>query len=340
MTEKKKKSNKGGTVELAPAVAAGLFYVGALKAKKGRKMKGGEGASGAVPAIEMIPTDVRRESPAAAVTGSAAQSPLVAGMLDLSKNSYLGGVSSSRPAYANAPGGLLEGGSKKKRSSRKYKGGDCHPMDAPIPTNAGAGGDIRALPVVVGAVGGVSQQETQEMLGGARKRRTRKTKKRGGAEGDAEEGMPVGSKAEDDMSGQEGGARKRKGKKKGGDGCGMAPLQGGAKKRRSKKRGGAEGDAEGDAEGADTVEGGETAEKAVAVLGGGSKKRGSKKRGGADPEAFNAGDSTMASAMGGFDNLLADIKQQVGGKSKTKGGAFKLYAKELESLSKKLKKLL
>jgi hypothetical protein len=75
---------------------------------------------------------------------------------------------------------------------------------------------------------------------------------------------------------------------------------------------------------------------------GGAKRRGrkGKKRGGAegDVEPFNAGNSDLAPAMGGFDSLLADLKKQVGG-GKKKGGAFKLYAKELASLSKKLKKL-
>lgn len=415
MTQKKstqkRSSKKGGTFELAPLVATGALYGTALyNKKKGRKMRGGEGdvvvssPGGAVPVINAgkpeMPTKVepavggkavpsmelaspgfRHESPAAAVTGSAAHSPLVANMLDLSKNQYLGATAGSRPASVDAPGSLLEGGGKKKRRTRKYKGGEsCQAMAAPIPTNAGAGGDIRASPVVSGAVGGVAAQEMNAAAqdGGAKKRR--KAKKRGGAEGgEGEEGgaeggdyneggmdggakkrrkakkrggnpdMAEGGEGVDIEGGDmEGGAKKRrKGKKHGGSSCGITapavPMEGGAKKRKSKKRGGAE---EGGAEEGGAEEGGSyvtTAEAAVEAMQGGAKKRKSKKRGGAYdvPEAFDAGADKAAPALGGFDNLLADLKQQVGGKYKKKrGGAFKLYAKELESLSKKLKKLM
>lgn len=351
MTDKKvkvRKSNKGGTVELAPVVATGALYVAAAY-NKGRKLKGGadvvvstpggavpvvavakpemptevKPAVGgkAVPAIDIVPVDVRRESPAAAVTGSAAHSPLVEGSLDLSKHNYIGATAASRPAPVSAPGGLLEGGGKKKKGSRKVKGGNCHPMDAPIPTNAGAGGDIRAVPVVVGAVGGVKGQEEPAsfMEGGAKKRRS-------------------------------------KGKKKGGDGCGapVVPMEGGAKKRKSKgkKRGGAEeGEEMPEAEevgeempeepevGGEEENGG-SVEKDIGGMEGGAKKRKGKgkKRGGADVEPFVKAEAG-APATGGFDNLLKDLQQQVGGKMKKKGGAFKMYAGELEKLSKKLKKL-
>lgn len=112
-------------------------------------------------------------------------------------------------------------------------------------------------------------------------------------------------------------------------------LVGGAKRRgrkgKGKKRGGADGAME---------EGGSMSpEEAVASYEGGGKKRGrkGKKRGGAEVEAFDKGGSE-APALGGFNSLLDDLKKQVGG-AKHKGGAFKLYAKELAALSKKLKKL-
>ena len=236
----KSKSKKGGTLELAPIIATGALYGTALyNKKKGRKMKGGDGAyvktpgdavpveaaskpsmptqvepavgGKAVPTIDMIPADVRTESPAAAaVTGSAAHSPLVAGMLDLSKNSYLGATASSRPAPVDAPGGLLQGGGKKK-PKRKQKGGEgCSAMATPIPTNAGAGGDIRASGVVSGAVGGVAGQEEAALVGGA-KRRGRKGKKHGG---NYEEGGNYTETAEDALKKYEGGAKKRKSKGK------------------------------------------------------------------------------------------------------------------------------
>jgi hypothetical protein len=75
---------------------------------------------------------------------------------------------------------------------------------------------------------------------------------------------------------------------------------------------------------------------------GGAKKRkgkkGKKQSGGVEP--FNPSASSNADLQGGFDSLLADLKKQVGGRYKSKGGAFSLYARELNALSKKLRKLI
>ena len=442
-TKKVGKSKKGGTIELSPLAAAGVLYAAAHYSKKGRKVRGGAGdvvatsPGGAVPVIyagkpempvevkaavggvagpatDFIPDDVQRESPAtAAITGSASRSPLVAGMLDLSKNAYIGATAGSRPAPVDMPGGLLQGGAQKKsKSKRKQKGGEdwsrpnnlmpmstspptplppvpsmasqsCGHIGASIPPGTSSGGRLGLTPVVPGAVGGVEGQEEPSQFGGAKKgkkkfkkggadnggsledtlasyvggakKKSKSKKKRGGAEGDmgAEGGMePTATEGGEYMDG--GAKKKSKSKKKrgGAEGGmdaegGMEPtateggeyMDGGAKKKSKskKKRGGAEGgmDAEGGMEPTAT-EGGE-------YMGGAKNKRKSKKkRGGAScggVEPFNAGAPSQADAMGGFDALLADLKKQVGGEYKKKGGAFKLYAKELSSLSKKLKKL-
>ena len=115
---------------------------------------------------------------------------------------------------------------------------------------------------------------------------------------------------------------------------------GGAKKgRKSKKRGGADGVEPFNAENTtqtDALGGFDSLLSDLKKQVGGTYK----KKGGADEvEPFNAGNATQADALGGFDSLLSDLKKQVGGKYKKKGGAFKLYARELSSLSKKLQKL-
>jgi hypothetical protein len=117
------------------------------------------------------------------------------------------------------------------------------------------------------------------------------------------------------------------------------------KKSKGKKRGGNEG-CVAQYGGEDQVMGvaGEVNQQSEPALVGGAKKgkkgKKDKKRGGggAEVEAFNAVPNPGA-PLGGFDTLLVDLKKQVGGKYKNKGGAFKLYARELSALSKKLQKL-
>ncbi len=411
-TKKVRKTKKGGTVELAPLAAAGLMYAAAHYGKKGRKVRGGSDdvvttspggsvpiiSSGKpdiptdispavggtkVPAISIIPADVRRESPAtAAITGSASKSPLVTGNIDLSKNDYVGATRASRPAPVNAASGLLQGGGaekidylggtpasrpapvdtsgmlleggadkRKKKGSRarKQKGGDdmiasrpselmpvstspstplppvpsmasqsCGHIGASIPPGTSSGGKLGLTPAVPGAVGGVKGQEEPSQFGGAKKRKDKKGKKRGGAE-DVD-----GGSAEELIGEYKGGGKKRgkgrKSKKQGGDGC--TPQVGGD-------------------EVVGAVGGVKNQAEPASIVGGKSckKERRCKKRGGADVEPFDAASTPEASALGGFDSLLVDLKKQVGGKYKHKGGAFKLYAKELSALSKKLKKL-
>jgi len=263
-------------MELSPLAAAGVLYASAVYGKKARKMRGGDDVvsttpGGAVPVIS---------------AGKPEASPLVAGSMNLTGNQYVGATAASRSAPVSAPAGLLEGGGKKRgRKSKKHggselppvpsMGGTCGHMATSIPAGTLSGGNLGVSPVVPGAVGGVAAQSMPgELMGGA-KRRSRKVKKRGGAEEVAVEGgMTTPEKV---VGAYEGGAkrRSRKGKKRGGDG---APV-----------------------------------------------------------EAFNEGGSE-APVLGGFNSLLDDLKKQVGG-SKQKGGVFKLYAKELAALSKKLKKL-
>lgn len=102
-------------------------------------------------------------------------------------------------------------------------------------------------------------------------------------------------------------------------------LMGGAKKkgRKGKKQRGGDDD-EGEYNGG--------------MNGGAKKRKGKKQSGGVEP--FNPSASSNANLQGGFDSLLADLKKQVGGRYKSKGGAFSLYARELNALSKKLRKLI
>jgi hypothetical protein len=299
---------------------------GAKKAKKAKKDKKHGGAE--------------------VIIGSAVQSPLVTYQLPHTKNNdYVGGISASRPAPLDAPSTLM-GGAKKgkgKGKGRKQKGGDdqiaylpkelmpastspatplppvpsmasqsCGHIAAPIPPGTSSGGRLGLSDVVPGAVGGVSGQEEPSQFGGAKKgKKGAKGKKRGGDFDSA-----VGGVEDQETLAAVGGGKKKD------------------KKDRKKKGGNQEED--------NSIEGGETAERMIVnYQGGADKKKASKgkKRGGAEVEPFNAGNATQADALGGFDSLLSDLKQQVGGKYKKKGGAFKLYARELSSLSKKLQKL-
>lgn len=312
----------------------GLLQSGGAKKRRGRKQKGGE--------VPYLPASLEPQStspqplppvPSMGGTCHPMNTPippgtLSGGSLGLSAvvPGAVGGV-----AAQSTPGELMGGGKRRGRKSKKHGGMDNNvaPPAAPVrprgpPRNRPHAGDVairqRALMAAMAdaAADADAAREEQTLApgtprGGA-KSKSRKGKKRGGAEEDAPGGAPqeapVGGTvtAEGVVAGYMGGAKsKRKGKKRGGD-CGYMSggedyemeMEGGAKRRgrKGKKRGGAEGDV----------------------------------------EPFNADNSDLAPAMGGFDSLLADLKKQVGG-GKKKGGAFKLYAKELAALSKKLKKL-
>ena len=313
----------------------GLLQQGGAGKKKTRKVNGNKKKGGGADE---------------AIMGSAVQSPLATDQVPHTPNNdYLGGTSASRPAPVNAPSTLMGGAKKSKSKSkgRKQKGGNdeiayrhdelmpistspatplppvpsmasstCGHMGVPIPPGTSNGGKLGVSDVIPGAVGGVSGQEAPAIFGGAKKGKKEKKGKKRGGDGHGEFDSVVGGVKDQEVPALAvGGGKKKslKGKKRGGADCGM--------------------------------DAGATAEYMVSSYAGGGKKKGSKgkKRGGAEGgevEAFNAGDAAkQADALGGFNSLLYDLEKQVGGKYKKKGGAFKLYARELSSLSKKLSKL-
>jgi hypothetical protein len=303
-----KKPQRGGADDIATPLGGAVPVVSPAKPEMPSPA-----SMGGKPAMAYIPADVQR---GAAIQDS--NTPMATSMLDLAGNKYIGATAASRAAPVTAPGGLLQGGGSKKRSKTgKKKGGDgsCHPMNAPIPAGTFAGGELRASVVVPGAVGGVKAQEVPAsmMVGNSME-------------------MTIGAYEGGDMPNElMGGAKKkdRKGKKQRGgeeyeaDGG----MNGGAKKKGRKQRGGKE------------AENGKPPNHIVSpTIGGTDNKKSKKQRGGVEP--FNPSAISNADLQGGFDSLLADLKKQVGGRYKSKGGAFSLYARELNALSKKLRKLI
>jgi len=247
-----------------------------------------------------------------AIMGSAVQSPLATDQVPHTPNNdYLGGTSASRPAPVNAPTTLMGGAKKSKSKSkgRKQKGGNdeiAYRHDELMPISTSPATPLPPVPSMASSTCGHMGVPIPPGTSN------------GGKLGVSDVipgavGGVSGQEAPAIFGGAKKGKKEKKGKKRGGADCGM--------------------------------DAGATAEDMLGAYEGGGKKKGrkGKKRGGAEGgevEAFNAGDAAkQADALGGFNSLLYDLEKQVGGKYKKKGGAFKLYARELSSLSKKLSKL-